>query len=181
MSSAPTIIAFTGTKYHGKDSCADILMKHYPFFQRKSFARPIKDIVKIALDMTEEQVNGTEEQKEEIDPRWGISGRQACQIIGTDLFRERFPGIWVKNLHERMKQPKEHYVVSDLRFDDEVEMIKSYPGTSVIIKVVRPIEKTDHHKSDLGIDSKYVDYIIDNNGTLEDLEQKVLNILTKLI
>jgi len=33
------------------------------------------------------------EQKEEIDENWGISTRQAFQVVGSDIVRDLFPKI----------------------------------------------------------------------------------------
>ena len=79
------LIGFMGIKGSGKDTCADLLIQNYGFM-KKSFADPLKHACKELFLFTNEQVFGTQLQKETPDPRWfGCSPRVALQYVGTDL------------------------------------------------------------------------------------------------
>lgn len=80
------LIGITSTKRSGKDTIADYLINNH-HFQRYSFADPIKRGIMEMFGFTEEQMWGTAEDKETIDPRWGISPRRMLQLVGTELFQ----------------------------------------------------------------------------------------------
>jgi len=175
------IIGFTGRKYHGKDTAAKRLIKNG--YTPMSFAEPIKEIAKMLFGFSENQMNGN--QKEDIDSRWNISPREALQFIGTELFREQIqrllPDIgsdfWVKSLENRI--PKDtNIVITDVRFPNEVDMIHRLGGK--IIRVKRDIvENQGSHISEMLIDTLDADHDIENNGTIEELHDKVNVILAR--
>lgn len=104
----PVVIGLTGRRRVGKDTWASYLNTNYGFVQM-TLAGPLKEIAKIIFGFSDAQLNDNV-LKEEIDPRWGISPREALQFIGTELFRNafgaKFPHIgatlWVRNLAERI-------------------------------------------------------------------------------
>jgi hypothetical protein len=71
----------------------------------------------------------------------------------------------------------------DVRFDNEAEAVKSLGG--IIIQLTS--NKTDQrinttngisgHASEKGVDKKYIDYTIENNGTMEELRDKLLHVI----
>jgi len=127
--------------------------------------------------------------------------RLALQLLGTDVLRNHFDqDIWLNSLEYRIR--KQHtnsscVVVSDARFRNELDLIKKMGGKIIWVQrgelpewyetaktadsnvVSRKIMETtykDVHESEWNWAGYPVDYIIDNNGTLEDLEKKVLEI-----
>jgi hypothetical protein len=68
--------------------------------------------------------------------------------------------------------------VPDVRFDNEASLIQELGG--VIVKINRDSEQGDGHASEAGISGRLVDYVIDNNGTLEDLEQQAKELWEEL-
>ena len=80
------IISICGIKRSGKDTIAEYLIKKNNF-KRYSFADPIKQGLIKMFGFTEKQMWGDTEDKEAIDPRWGISPRKMMQIVGTELFQ----------------------------------------------------------------------------------------------
>ncbi|QAX98275.1 putative deoxynucleoside monophosphate kinase [Escherichia phage EcSzw_1] len=117
-----------------------------------------------------------------------FSSRQIQQIWGTEVVRkvlgEKF---WIRDLAERMERFFESCskanqygiaLISDLRFDHEAEFLKSFD--SQIIEVKRDnLVKVSSHKSENGISTKFERDIIQNNGSLEDLENKLKAIIIK--
>lgn len=174
------LIGLLGEKYTGKDTSADYLVNNYGFV-KDHHAKPLKDAAKVLFNFSDEQVNGS--LKEVVDPRWGITPRQAMQFIGS-LFRNNIndliPGIqsnfWVNLLHMRIDKQLEEYmgedlstVVADVRFQNEVDEIKRKGG--IVIKLIRDTNVvTDRHESEAGIvNITGFDYIIYNNGAKEEL------------
>jgi len=184
----PQIIGITGRKFNGKDTLAEYLVEKYGYTQL-SFAGPLKDICGILFGFDYEQLYGSE--KETIDPRWNVTPRDMFQYVGTELFRnmmgKKIPDIdnnfWVKCLMERINRimkinPDCKIVISDVRFENELNAIKSLDN-NITIRVTRPSmnKTTDTHESELYIEKLNVDHDILNDGSLDDLYEK----LNKLI
>lgn len=182
------IIAFTGFKRSGKDTCAQFLVDKYKF-TRFGFADPIRNFVKETFLWDD---NWIENHKEEIDPRWGISYRQIAQIVGTEWMQydlcARFQpflnitgrNVWAKRFEELyLRNPFIDYVISDLRFPHEVEYIKKLGG--IIVSVSRTgIKNNDTHESEKHIQEIEADAFIINDSTLKELETKVDYLLLEL-
>lgn len=117
--------------------------------------------------------------------------RTLMQLIGTEVCRQIHPNFWINSLfkdytptgdtllegeirkvrEEDLIYPK--WIISDCRFNNEAEAIKSKGG--VIIKVERDLDNQDSHKSEKGINDHYVDLVINNNGSIQDLITEVKN------
>jgi hypothetical protein len=107
--------------------------------------------------------------------------REALQFIGTELGRNIIDkDIWLKEFQKRAAK-EEFVVVTDMRFQNEREFIKDLGGTLVKVNRKAVEESGDTHSSEnnLGTDSEY-DVVMDNDGTLEELEQKVVQTLISI-
>jgi hypothetical protein len=180
------IVGLCGRARHGKDTIADYLVSNYKF-QKYSFANPLKRGCMELFGFTEEQVFG--ELKEVVDPLWGCTPRQMLQVLGTELLQlhvqEYIPSfkenigrkVWVKCFNRYYNNTEnKNITIADVRFDHEVEGIKSLGG--IIIKVLRPgMVDGDLHASEVGIDNISYDHLIINDGDLNDLYLKIDNIL----
>ena len=177
------ILGMLGQKRVGKDTAADYLCKYYSQFTKVSLATPMKEAVKIIFGWTEEHVNGA--LKEVIDPFWGISPRQALTTLGTEwgqfTLNEMFPmfsnttgrKLWVKSLLK--KYENKNIVISDVRFQHEVDAIREIDGK--IIKIERPsLINNDTHESEQAWKITTYDVLIVNDDTLTKFFEK-LNLL----
>jgi hypothetical protein len=157
----------------------------------KSFAEPLKKACQELFLLDDQQLFGTQEQKEELDTRWfGNSPRKILQFVGTELFRNNMdrlmPGLGNDFFIYRFKlwyqkelalNPNLRVVVSDVRFQNESDSIQKLGG--IIIKLDRKSDSEDTHSSEkelLGITT--YDYLINNNATLTDFESKLQNCLS---
>ena len=182
------LFGILGRKGAGKDTVADYMIQKYNF-QKTAFAQPLKDACRVLFNFNEEQLFGN--LKETIDPNWGTSPRTVLQWLGTDVIRnnvrEIIPEIgdnfWVNLMSIKYKQMVScndccNVVVSDVRFKNEVEEIHKLGG--MVIKIIRPtINNIDMHESEKNIDILCGDYEIINDGTLEELYNKINNIIEK--
>lgn len=138
------LIGITGIKGSGKDTIADHLVRKYGFYKR-SLAAPLKNACKCLFGFTDDQLNGS--SKEIPDYRWfGITPRETMQFVGTDLFRkqmcklnrnfddENFFLHIFKLWYEDDANTKSLVVISDVRFQNEVDYIRSQNG--VVIKIL---------------------------------------------
>ena len=188
------LIGFLGKKGVGKDTSAKLLLDDYNF-TRYAFGDPVKDVVGTMFCMDEEQLYGN--KKEEIDPRWNVSPRTLFQVIGTNFAqywlmlklpeleeKVKMKHFWVKRFemwYEEESNKNKNVVITDVRFQHEVDAIKSKNG--IIIKLINSdsIKSTDRHISETeseSINKKNVDYTVDNNSTIDELYKKI-NVILK--
>ena len=198
------IFPISGQKRAGKDTISDYI-KGQVMASRVSFADPVRDVCRAYFGWTEEWLLG--KHKEDVDPYWGISPRQAMQYLGTEVGRvgiaENYPefksvtgdSIWIKSAKKniRAKSSKEYisnygkiraFIIPDMRFLNEYDAMKEMEneGYKVItIGVRRDGLPSDSHASETEI--RYCvekcDFIIDNNKEISDLEDSVDEIITK--
>jgi hypothetical protein len=181
------LIGFLGRKRVGKDTCADFLCNKYNF-SKLSFATPIKDICRIIFGFDEEQLYG--DSKENIDEYWKVSPRSMFQYIGTDIFRKdiqkMIPGIredfWVKRLEKAYYNEiinNDLVVVADVRFQNEIDKIRELGG--IVIKLEKDDKINDDYEN--FIDDLEGDYLVGNNGSIEELcleVEKIFGLIKKI-
>lgn len=177
-----SLIAFGYKRRVGKTEAANhtrLIFKHYfnMTAETDSFARPIKDACRHIFGFRDEHFEG--DLKEKIDKFWGLSPREALQKVGTDLFRNGFrKDIWVKSLENRFLNSKsDTYIISDLRFKEEVELVKKYNGYLVKVERDRPSydPQVDNHSSENDLNEfNGWNVIIKNNGTLDEFYKRIL-------
>ena len=182
------LVGLMGIKGSGKSTAASYLVNNYGFVE-KSFAECLKRACKELFLLEDEQVFGTQEQKETPDPRWyDCTPRKIMQYVGTDLLRENLDKIIPelgKNIFTRhielwytaeiAKNPNIQVVISDIRFQNEVDFVQKLGG--VVIKIDRPLVLTDDtHSSEIELQliTSY-DHLINNTDTLEDLSRELDN------
>lgn len=178
------LIGFLGKKRSGKDTCADYLVEYHNF-EKTAFAKPLKDCLKVLFHFTDEQLYG--DKKEDIDERWNTSPRKAMQFIGTDVIRNQFDNLipniglnfWTKHFEIFYNDNKnKNIVVSDVRFQNEVNTIKKLGG--IIIKIQRDSNninskcKNDTHESEIEMNNiENYDILIQNNSSFEELYKQI--------
>ncbi len=115
------IIGMLGPAGSGKSILGQYLVQKYGAV-KYSFAYPLKEIVRRAFDLTEDQVFGSQALKEAVDPRYGVSARWLMQRLGTEGIRNVLgEDFWWKNCLERIQTDKPDLVViEDFRFLNEV-------------------------------------------------------------
>lgn len=123
------IVALCGPAGSGKTTVANHLIETYGA-RRYGFATPLKEMVKKALAFTDEQVYGTQEQKEAIDPRYGHSPRWFLQRIGTEGCRAVFgEDFWTSQAIDVIKrQAPVLAVIDDMRFENEAQAVRAVGG-----------------------------------------------------
>jgi hypothetical protein len=168
------IIGIAGKKGSGKDTLGLYISQKYGYI-RYAFGDPVKEICKILFSLSEEQLHGND--KENITTL-GITPRESFQKIGTDFGRDiihnMFPtlncikgNLWVEIFNSYYnKNNNKNIVITDVRFQNEVDIIKKNGGKIVYLNSLY-CNNNDNHKSENDI----IDYdiIIDNKGTIQEL------------
>lgn len=165
------LIGLVGNKSAGKDTFADYCCSKTKCI-KYAFAAPLKKACQTLFLLTDQQLYDPVE-KEQIDPRWQMSPRQMFQFIGTDVMREQIHSdFWLQHfLHWYESHKEEHIIVSDVRFQNEIDLLKQCGG--IIIKINRN-KTSDNHISEAGIESLLrIDHVIDNTTTLENYYEQI--------
>ncbi len=123
--------------------------------------------------------------------------RDFLQKLGTEAMRDGLhTNVWVNALFsdyvpqqykimkdivklsaEELVIKRESYAyhpswcITDMRFANEYDFIKSKGG--ILIRINRPGVPQNDHPSETSLDNFKFDYVIDNNGTIEDFEKKI--------
>lgn len=195
------ILGIAGRCRSGKGSLADICEKHG--YKRLYFALPLKNMcadflqisvdelnrlknekIELNVDLMDDAVdffsNETDIQKETVEKV--IKGkrirdvRDMLQFIGTDLIRA-YNMNWHVNKIRQMIEPDKKYVIEDIRFSNEKQMVEDMGGDNWF--VVRPnIDNVSHHISEESLRwQDFGDKVIINNKSLEYLEMTWENFL----
>jgi hypothetical protein len=195
MHSSLPIFGFAGRAGSGKDAAGRIGMSYLAEHRHKStclaLAEPIKtictDIFYTAFGTSAFAFHGTQKDKNEsIEAIPGWTGRRILQHVGTEGFRHIHPDVWVLYALGKARRliQEEGYkaiFITDVRFENEAQLIQEAGG--VVIRITRPsvdegaTEGIPNHASENEISLISPDHVINNAGTLNDLNQKVRNIL----
>ena len=189
------IIGLCGLIGSGKGTVADILVDEHKF-EKISFADKLKDAVSVLFDWDREMLEGETSEsrfwREQEDTFWTketgrkITPRLVLQEFGTDCMRNGFyDGVWVSFVRKRIiENPDINFVIPDVRFTNEAEIIKGLDGKVWCVKrgpdplwfrqyVDLDIEPTDVHSSEWRWAKVAFDHNIYNEGTIEDLKSQV--------
>jgi len=202
------IIGICGLIGSGKGTVGDILVEQG--FTKVSFADKLKDGVATIFGWNRAMLEGDTDEsrqwREQPDDFWtqetgrNITPRIVLQEFGTECMRDGFDdSIWVSLLKKQMLDSPGDYVVPDVRFRNEQDMIRELGGE--IWRVQRGdvpewygcamldnttggnlMESYDVHVSEykwIDMNNKFNSTIY-NNGTLEQLKQLVLNEISNL-
>lgn len=105
--------------------------------------------------------------------------RELLQRLGTESGREvHGQDCWTEIVRRKIEaEPEQDFVITDVRFPNELTEVEAWGGQ--VYKVLRPnVTSVNSHVSDKDLEG--VDYVINNNGTLEDLENLVAQIVDGL-
>jgi hypothetical protein len=169
------IFLIAGKAQNGKDSTADILMKHLNGkSKRLSFANYLKIICKDLFEW-----NGEKDDK----------GRSTLQFVGTDLIRDKlgWQEFHVNRICEDIKIAENEYdyfLIPDARRKNEIYYTQAmFPDKVTTIRVERfgfksPLTKEQQkHISETDLDNFKFDYYIKSESGLDNLENEILEVI----
>jgi hypothetical protein len=198
------IIGVCGFIGSGKDTVADYLQNFYEF-RRESFASTLKDAVSSVFGwdrtMLEGRTKEAREWREQVDTWWAerldmptLTPRWVLQYWGTEVCRRGFhDDIWIASLENKLRNSKDHVVISDCRFPNEIEAIRKAGGIIVWVQRgdlpdwyddavlasqgnnlgLNSMKMSKIHASEWAWLASRFDAIIDNNGSIDDLYKQV--------
>ena len=208
------IVSISGLIGSGKDTVSNFLVTKHGF-KRYSFASPLKDAISSIFGWDRVLLEGLTPEsrvwREQVDEWWAaklnmphLTPRWVLQYWGTNLFRDQFHDeIWIHSLERKLMQESGDVVITDVRFNNELNLIKKLGGITLRVKRGPEPAWYDHavavnkgsgtvgwaigkdalftrykiHPSEymsVGLD---YDHVIDNNGTLSELHRKIDSII----
>jgi hypothetical protein len=197
------IIGVCGFIGSGKDTIADYLVNFHEF-RRESFASTLKDAVAAVFGwdrtMLEGRTKEAREWREQVDPWWAarldmptLTPRWVLQYWGTEVCRKAFhDDIWIASLENKLRNSKDHVVISDCRFPNEISSIKNAGGQIVWVQrgalpewyqtavdanrgsnmALNELKRLKIHASETAWVGTEFDAVIDNNSTIDALYQQ---------
>ena len=203
------IIGICGFIGSGKDTVADYLVNFHEF-RRESFASTLKDAVANVFGwdrtMLEGRTKEAREWREQVDPWWAerldmptLTPRWVLQYWGTEVCRKGFhDDIWIASLENKLRNSKDHVVISDCRFPNEISSIKNAGGHIVWVQrgnlpdwytvaidanlgnnvAINELKMRKIHASETAWVGTDFDSILDNNGTIDDLYKQAQLIIS---
>lgn len=178
------IVGLTGKKRSGKDTAAAALVEQRGFV-RVGFADAVKDLA-LRIDpfipdgrsayngwplKDIVELHGWEFAKTLPEVRRFLQelGTGVRGIVGVDAWTR----AWGRKV--RSMPYDTQVVVPDVRFINEVAMVRGWAVPTLLIRVERPgLDDTDRHVSETEMDRIVPDRTIVNDGTAADLRAKVL-------
>jgi len=160
----------------------------------KKFAGKMKSIASILTGIPEYKFEDQEFKKELLGPEWGkvnknvplnsitpsediefnnlMSVREFLQKLGTEAMRDGLHNnTWINALFTTYTDSAK-WIITDVRFHNEAEAIKSRGG--LLIRMVRDnAEVKLNHASETSLDDFKFDVYLVNDGSLADLIQKI--------
>lgn len=180
------LIGLVGKLQSGKSTACGLIIQKYcndgktiiPAV-RLAFANILKDMIFNAGLCTEEEL-------------WGKKtdfSRLMLQKIGTEIIRKQIdPEFFIKRMRDEisvfeLNNPDNLVViVDDVRFINEANLITDLGGT--LIRIERPSliqnKEENKHASEVEQDKIKTKYRIINDGTIEELGEKIKNIVKEL-
>ena len=167
------IIMIGGKARSGKDTFTDFLLEELK--EKKACRIQISSYIKYYA-MKYFGWDGEEETKP----------RDLLNKLATEIIREKIdPDFHINRLIQDIEVLSHFYdifIVSDVRLPSEIEKVKEKFSDVVTVKLLRESDELNEsqktHITETALDNyEGFDYVIDNNGTLNQLQEKALKLI----
>ena len=202
MNSKPNLIAFSGRMGAGKDTAAelfllaltnntlkeissellDVSLRGYVTsgaWQIKKFAYKLKEIAGILTGASIAELEDQDFKKRKMSRDWNfMTYREFLQRLGTEAIRTGIhPEAWVNALFADYHTTLSHWLITDCRFKNEAEAVRRHGGIVVRINNSSMPVPGEVHPSESDLDDFEFDYVIDNNGTIQEFYEKIVQMM----
>lgn len=191
-------IALTGKANTGKNTVSHLIteelnkdIQNYSKFKTIAFADPIKEMVsQMFPTLPKNYLYGSSENRARVIPGAFKDGqpltiRQLLIDLGTGVGRQYKENLWLDvfdyTFKRAVSRKKEVVIVTDVRFRNEFDHLKKLGFFQ--IRLLRDSHTKIDHSSETNQDSisdDEFDAVIHNNSTLEELTNKIMQIIPKI-
>lgn len=177
------IISVSGKIGSGKDTVASIIQQldSKSYWEVKKFAGKVKEVAKLLTGIPVYKFEDQAFKQTYMGQEWDMTYREFLQKIGTDAMRKGLhENTWINSLFAEYTMGNPNWIITDTRFPNELNAVKEHGGLT--IKVIRNSSNSigNLHESETALDHiTNWDYVIDNNGSINDLKETVRQILSK--
>ena len=168
------IIGISGKKRSGKDtvfSMIDAITAHEVRTTRMAFGDQIKQEIADSMNITVADIDADKERFRPLLQFWGAEYRRG--YCGDDY--------WIKKMRLAAATwyARDWLIITDVRFPNEAELVRELDG--VLIRVERDTGLDDTHDSETALDDyDHFDFRLKNDGSLDDLETAVVEIVSDI-
>ena len=174
------LIALTGPKGAGKDTLGRLICEKVAGARTIAFADPIKRVIQGLFDLdptNHEQYDLFKRSSVDVNLPFHlthtVSGRNLVREIGmlmryydVNQFTSYVKSSYLSNVDKL-------WVITDLRFGNELDMVRFYHG--VVVRIERQGVEYDGHATEQMVDG--ADIVVENNGSIDDLEQAAQSVI----
>jgi len=197
-----SIIGVIGKARSGKNQLSEFITEEFEKnynrkFYEASFANELKNMCKFRFGLSDDQLWGDKKEIEDKrfmkatlggDPEYSVfwTPREIMQEFGA-FYRKIDYDFWVKGLrkflHNELLKGHKDFIVTDVRYVNEVKFIKSKKG--ILVHISRDTDNEIHganHESEINLDEyKDFDINVDNSGSLDDLKKASYDIVKAIL
>jgi hypothetical protein len=187
----PVVVMLLGRAGSGKTSAGKYIQDKYGATVVR-FAEPLKNLARELWGFSHEQVWGSFEIKEQVDPRVGISPREALQRLGEGCRKYVNAGVWIEacfnQIRKKIAEGVELFVIDDTRYVNEC-CTRFMDMDIHVVKLICSdnISKVNSlHPSEAEVDQvpmSYISYVVNSSrkAGLPDVYAKVDDFMSNVI
>ena len=176
-------IGVCGRKSSGKSEIVQFIHEYFINVKTLSFSEPIKQMCKFGYGLTDEQLGSGKDVE---DQRWERTPRDmmiSTSRTMTFMDDDHWVNLMTNTISDIETSGLTHICISDIRFHNEADFIKTIGGCIINIRTVK--DENPEFVLDDDITERYpdeieADYYIVNNGNLENLKFQCDLILRKI-
>lgn len=174
----------------GKDTVADyiaeLLKQKNIQAYRSAFANGVREDVSKITDIPVEVIRTTE-GKNMVFESLGVTVGKLLQYHGQAKKKLHGDDVWIRYCMDSLPTEDKHVsIISDVRYKGEQTAVQKRGGIIIMVKSDRPTSailmagRSLQHSSERDLDGVSANVTIENNGTLEELKQKVKALVDSL-
>ena len=174
----PKIIGFAGYARVGKDTCADFVKEMFPEeYSRSSFANRLKYECSLMLSMVMDDFPDLRLTEDKIKYRDFL-------VFWGKYRRKMQSDYWIKNLEDEKSNPvSTKTIISDVRYPNEVQWIWKQGGIVILVERpgIGPANEEEGQSIQTIILERHYNYVLLNDGSLEDLKEKIIKLISEIV